>query len=443
MSGSDGFSRRVYRVIVRLHPAEFRGEFGREMWLDFDDALASRGFASLLVDGMVSLGRQWAGCIAGSGDEAGESVARHSLLAGQYGMICDEPMNAKELGRGLVASVTLLAVCGLGMRFSPVRMTNVEVVHAASGDSEPDQVGSSSVPGGGNPGAQGARAGGREVGRGDGRLQFDVATVRQAGAEVPSASSAGLGMDDGGAPTGGYFSATQTLAFYILFAYDMPKFRFGVIQKQLPEWAQTERFTIQARADGNPTTDQMRMMLRSLLEDRFGLVAGTKKREVAAYSLAFAQAGRMGARLRSHGSLPECHVPAAGERYPGTVPTTPGGFPVECGRVVQLKENMPGEMRYGGREVTMGQIAGLANDMSDWRQLDRPVVDGTKVAGTFDFDVEFMPPAGSGLKGRGSSDEMGVPLQEALREQLGLKLQPVTAPVEAFVITHVQKPGEN
>ena len=51
--------RRIYRAVIRLHPASFRNEFGREMALDFEDAVRDCGFTPLLGDAMLSLARQW------------------------------------------------------------------------------------------------------------------------------------------------------------------------------------------------------------------------------------------------------------------------------------------------------------------------------------------------------------------------------------------------
>jgi len=41
------FRRRLYKAIVRMHPADFRDEFGREMMLDFEDSLLTYGLGRL------------------------------------------------------------------------------------------------------------------------------------------------------------------------------------------------------------------------------------------------------------------------------------------------------------------------------------------------------------------------------------------------------------
>lgn len=48
--------RAIYRLLVRLHPAEFREQFGLEMLWVFESAAGGPG---LLWDGALSLVRQW------------------------------------------------------------------------------------------------------------------------------------------------------------------------------------------------------------------------------------------------------------------------------------------------------------------------------------------------------------------------------------------------
>jgi hypothetical protein len=114
----SSFRRRLYRAIVRMHPADFRDEFGREMMLDFEDALHTYGLGRLWRDVLWSLARQWSAWILSSASDP-ISAPRPSLLAGQYVMIREERLTMIELGRGLVVSVTLLALCMFGMGGAP------------------------------------------------------------------------------------------------------------------------------------------------------------------------------------------------------------------------------------------------------------------------------------------------------------------------------------
>ena len=78
--------------------------------------------------------------------------------------------------------------------------------------------------------------------------------------------------------------------------------------------------------------------------------------------------------------------------------------------------------------------------------MGRPVVDRTGLKGNFDFDFEFTPLL-SGLSptqpGASASDEPAPSIIEALKNQLGLKLESQTGDVDVIVIDHVEPPSEN
>jgi len=114
---------RLYGVLVRLHPAAFRNEFGREMRLDFEDALERSGFAALCLDALLSLGRQWT-VRAFPGAEEHGCVARPSLLAGQYVMVSPGGPTLFELARASVVATTLFFAIGFSATISNKAITN-------------------------------------------------------------------------------------------------------------------------------------------------------------------------------------------------------------------------------------------------------------------------------------------------------------------------------
>lgn len=80
--------------------------------------------------------------------------------------------------------------------------------------------------------------------------------------------------------------------------------------------------------------------------------------------------------------------------------------------------------------------------------LDRPVVDKTEIAGTFDFTLRWTPDEsqfnGMGLRVPVPDGTAALPgLFTAIQEQLGLKLDPQRIPAEVLVIDHVERPSEN
>jgi uncharacterized protein (TIGR03435 family) len=72
------------------------------------------------------------------------------------------------------------------------------------------------------------------------------------------------------------------------------------------------------------------------------------------------------------------------------------------------------------------------------------VIDQTRFSGNFDFDVHYtpdpMPPRDAMPPDSAPIDPDGPSIFTALREQLGLRLDARTRPVETMVIDHVEKP---
>jgi uncharacterized protein (TIGR03435 family) len=91
----------------------------------------------------------------------------------------------------------------------------------------------------------------------------------------------------------------------------------------------------------------------------------------------------------------------------------------------------------------MQSIAEAIYSSGHWAEdVDKPVVDETGLDGKFDFLVKFTP-ALDDRTGQPQPDPSGIPFQNALRDQLGLKLKSSRAPIRRIVIDHVEKPAEN
>ena len=83
-----------------------------------------------------------------------------------------------------------------------------------------------------------------------------------------------------------------------MFAYDLGGYQTLQLQDQLPKWATVGRYDIQARAGGNPTREQMQLMMQSLLADRFKLAVHTETNEGPIYALVLATPGKLGPYLK-------------------------------------------------------------------------------------------------------------------------------------------------
>jgi uncharacterized protein (TIGR03435 family) len=270
------------------------------------------------------------------------------------------------------------------------------------------------------------------------RKQFDVVSIRES--RTPGASSSNFPLD----PTARYnyhgnllTARNIPLLQLLVFAYAKNMYDILQLRHQLPAWSDDMRFDVEARTEGSPTKDDMRAMVRSLLEDRFQLKLHTETRETTVLRLELVHPGKLGPNLRPYAAAePPCDaVPPYGDV---AVALTPDGFPAYCGVMVWIPGTPAGEMRVGGRRLTSKDIALGIGAAADFTQ--RPVVDATGLPATYDLLLDYAPDNPDPSR---SNETNGIPLGEALRKQLGLKLEPGKAPVETYVLDHVSKPSEN
>jgi bla regulator protein blaR1 len=284
-----------------------------------------------------------------------------------------------------------------------------------------------------------------------GKMAFEVASIKLAkpGTFTPPT----FFLDRGDAkPRGGRFSGSWPLADYIWFAYKLDTFQSD-LRAQLPKWANDD-YVIDAKADGNPTKDQMRLMMQSLLADRFKLKAHFETKEVPVLALNLFRPGKLGPKLIPHSEGPPC--PDSFEMInPLTAPPPPlpkagDVFPAQCGTPAQVLAT-PDGTRIAARNTTMGLLAqDIYSYGSRLAELGKPVVDQTGLKGRFDFAMEL--PAGMisfpfSPKPPNPDDPPPAPkgplFLNAVREQLGLKLTPGKGSVRVLVVDHVEKPTEN
>jgi len=282
-----------------------------------------------------------------------------------------------------------------------------------------------------------------------GKMTFDVASVSQnRTAPSPRAWSSNfpLGPGDVYVPNGGLFRATNfPLVAYIDFAYKITENQEKFLRPQLPNWATTARFDIQARAQGNPTKDQMRLMMQSLLADRFKLSVHFEIRQVPVFVLLVDLPGKLGPLLQPHRDDSPCATtPWIPSPPPGGLPETiDTRFPATCGGILSMAPSAPGRVRAGARNVSMELIASSMTGGSSG--LDRPVLDKTGLNGMFDIAIEFTPQI-DGPSAPGANfqpDPTGPTFVEALKEQLGLKVEAQTGPVDVLVVDYVEEPSAN
>jgi uncharacterized protein (TIGR03435 family) len=292
---------------------------------------------------------------------------------------------------------------------------------------------------------------------------FDVASVRptRPGARqdtnVPLDSGnvyTTIRSDDARTAAGGYLIAThQPLWRYISFAYTLSgtqelALRFsifsGVPKSGAPFWvtgsfdASPEYFDISARAPANTSIDQMRLMMRTLLADRFHLVVHDQTADAPVFALVLAKPGVTGPNLRPHPASDTCAAPTSGQTSTPAPPSAESNLPPVCGVIAHVPSSAPGQ-HYGGRAIPLALFATSVPTMTGLAATPRPVVDQTGLSGLYDFTLNWIhDPSGD----EATSDNIAN-FHEALKNQLGLELKSSRAPISLLIVDHVERPSEN
>jgi uncharacterized protein (TIGR03435 family) len=283
-------------------------------------------------------------------------------------------------------------------------------------------------------------------------LSFDVASVREnkSGFSAPSDqphSNFPIGSDDSYYQTGGEFSATNLpLDSYIIFAYKITNNNRDALIASLPGWALNDGFNIQARTDVKDVTkDQMRLMMQSLLADRFKLVVHHEKRDVPVFAAVLEQPGKLGPQLRKHSPEGPCPRPNPAQQpmssagAPPAPATDAAGFPAVCGGFANyLRPTAPYHRRFGGGNLSLSAIVG---GLSGPGHLGRPVVDQTGLAGGYDFFIDYLPDPPPDKEP--PADASGPNFVEALKTQLGIKLLRQRSTIDFVIVDHVERPSPN
>src|SRR6185437_441074 len=273
-----------------------------------------------------------------------------------------------------------------------------------------------------------------------GKLSFEIASVKQNLSSKSGSDSNVPLFGERYPPNGGLFSAVnQPLSNYLAFAYNLDITRARMLDSELPKWAIADRFDIQARAPAGATKDQMRLMMQSLLADRFHLKAHLETRETKIYALELIKPGLTGPRLQPHAENPPCadtSSPLSSSN--GSVISTPEGFPMRCNSPIGFVDSKGAG--YGGRKVTMQMFAQDIIIAPGSPAMDRPVFDQTGLTGKYDFIMKYSPQWNATAP---APNDTGPTFLEALQDQLGLRLESTKAAVDVLVVEHVEQPSPN
>ena len=272
------------------------------------------------------------------------------------------------------------------------------------------------------------------------RPAFEVTSVK-----VNTHCDEGGGRSGGASSPGRVVLGCADLRDLILTAYgiyaDGANLAPGSFRMQVvggPAWMDSTRYDIIAKPAGNPPRSEMYgPMLQSLLEDRFGLKVHRETRQGGVYILTVAKNGPK-LRATKEGTCVVAdvnHLPEAGNatRVCGKGNTSSNGGIVTV--------DMPG-----------ATIAGLCSQLGI--SMDREVIDKTGLTGSFDIHLEvnaadlrpkFVAGRTFEQQDQPAVDNVdaGPSISTVLQQQLGLKLETGTGPVQILVVDQIERPTDN
>jgi uncharacterized protein (TIGR03435 family) len=237
--------------------------------------------------------------------------------------------------------------------------------------------------------------------------EFTVATIK------PSSPDA---------PRGGYGFRGQDVTTTNVTVNWMIKLAYNIHARQIeggPAWLDSAKYDTVGRPDtpGQPSRDQMKLMVQKLLTDRFQLKFHTEKKELPVYAMVVLKTG---AKITLSAADPNA--------FPGI------GF-----------GQGPGVLSLTGRNATLDQMVNALQS----NVLDKPVVNQTGLIGRYDFALKFTPDAtqianfGAGAPGNAADLDAPPDIFAAFQQQLGLKLESTKAAVDVMVIEKIERPSEN
>lgn len=190
-----------------------------------------------------------------------------------------------------------------------------------------------------------------------------------------------------------------------------------------PDWIDTDRYEVNAKAEENAERGRLMLMLQELLEDRFQMRAHRETREIPVYSLVVTKNGP---------KLAAPKEPICVDADTAAPSTRSDAAAVPCGHI-RISPS-PSGVRMEGNRVGMSELIRVLAVA-----LNQAILDRTNLPGTFDVRLQFIDE----VPGAPPSDSPGLTIFNALQEQLGLELKSARGPVEFLVIDHIARPTAN
>ena len=247
-------------------------------------------------------------------------------------------------------------------------------------------------------------------------LAFEVASIKPAEPQSMNNIRVGMSADAG------------RVAFTYVTLRDLLTRAYEVKSPQIsgPGWIDSDRFDVNAKIPEGVSREQVPVMLRTLLEERFQLKLKRENKEMPVYEMVVAKGGpKMDKAAESTGRAR-----------------------------MSMEGHGDGVMNASVSSATMSNFADMLG-----RWVDRPVVDKTGLADAYDFKLELAMEDMARAKGAvimhgpmAAASSSGGPAPEGAPsgslfsslQKLGLKLEAKKAPLDLLIVEKAERvPLEN
>jgi uncharacterized protein (TIGR03435 family) len=220
---------------------------------------------------------------------------------------------------------------------------------------------------------------------------FEVASIKPADPGETGPGDIPRNMDNS---PGHFIMRNVPLRYCLEWAYDLKDYEISG-----PEWIKAEnRYDIVANAPGLASDNEMRVMLQTLLSERFQMKLHRETRNLDVYAL-----------------LPGKGAPKVKE-------------------ATADEETSLGSAPNGAAKFTKQPISRFTFLLT--RRMDRPAIDMTGLKGLYDFTIDL---SGLGFNGNPPADTSAPSIFTTVQENLGLRLEAQKAPIQVLVVDHAEK----
>ena len=229
---------------------------------------------------------------------------------------------------------------------------------------------------------------------------FEVASITPCKPGTPEPNEEKMGLVQFTAPGGRLNAKATSFKFLLEWAYRILPSQHS----EGPSWMENDRYDIIAKADGNPTDAQMRLMTQALLVERFKLKSHRERREAPVLIL------------------------SPGKTPPKLFPPKP-----EEPHSIRMEPQTGPDQKLASWHVVATRFSFEQLNDTFSRLLERVIVNRTGLKGDFDFTLDLA-----------TDETRPNPLDPstiitAIRNQLGLAVKSTKAPVDYLVIDNAEK----